>query len=83
MRLLDRIKALQAKGMTLTEVAFALSPGAAQGELPKPVAWLEYELSHDVIVRVRSGITPWRNRMIQNVLAEAAVKLQGKPKEEK
>lgn len=79
--LLDRIKGLQAKGMTLTEVAFALLPGAAQEELCEPVAWLEYELADDVVVRVRSGIAPWRNKMIRNVLAETASKLQGKPKE--
>lgn len=80
LRLLDRIKALQAKGMTLTEVGFAISPGATDEELPEPVAWLEYELADDVIVRVRSGIAPWRHKTIRNVLAEAAAKLHGKPK---
>jgi DNA-binding transcriptional MerR regulator len=83
LRLLDRIKALQAKGMTLAEVGFALSPGAGQGELPEPVAWLEFELSDDVVVRVRSGIAPWRHKTIRKVLAEAAEKLQEKQKERK
>jgi DNA-binding transcriptional MerR regulator len=78
--LLDRIKTLQAKGMTLAEVAFALSPGAGHGELPEPVAWLEYDLSRDVIVRVRSGIAPWRHKMIRKVIAEVVGKLQEEEK---
>lgn len=77
---LNRIKALQAKGMTLAEVAFAVSPDAGRRELPEPVAWLEYELSEDVIARVRGGIAPWRHKMIRNVLVEAAAKLQDKQK---
>lgn len=81
LRLLDRIKKLQAKGMTLTEVAFALSPGAGHEKLPEPVAWLEYELSDDVIVRVQSGLAPWRHKIIRNVLAEAAAKLQNEQKQ--
>jgi DNA-binding transcriptional MerR regulator len=83
LRLLDRIKALQARGMTLSEVRFALSPGAGHSELPEPVAWLEFELSDDVVVRVRSGIAPWRHKAIRKVLAEAAEKLQEKQKERK
>ncbi len=58
LRLLDRIKALQAKGMTLSEVAFALSPDRRHRELAEPVASLEYELLDDVVARVRSGIAP-------------------------
>jgi DNA-binding transcriptional MerR regulator len=83
LRLLDRIKALQARGMTLAEVGFALSPGAGRRELPEPVAWLEFELSDDVVVRVRSGIAPWRHKTIRKVLVEAAEKLQEKQEERK
>jgi len=82
LRLLDRIKRMQSKGMTLAEVAFSLAPGAGQAELPDPVAWLEYELSDDVVVRVRSGIAPWRHKVIRNVLAEAGARLQREQKEE-
>ena len=67
--------------MTLTEVALALSPGTSREELPEPVAWLEYELSDDVIVRVQSGLAPWRHKMIRKVLAEAAAKLKNEQKE--
>ncbi len=83
LRVLERIKRLQAKGMTLAEVAFALSPDARRRELPEPVAWLQYELSDDVVARVRSGIAPWRHKMIRSVLAEAAEKLQAAQKERK
>ncbi|MBV9266006.1 MAG: MerR family transcriptional regulator [Acidobacteriaceae bacterium] len=81
LRLLDRIKGLQAKGMTLAEVAFALLPSHSHRDLPQPVAWLEYDLSDEVVVRVRSGIAPWRHKLIRNVLAEAATKLQDEQKE--
>jgi DNA-binding transcriptional MerR regulator len=73
---LEQIKALQAKGMPLAEIAVALAPGPRHAELPEAVAWLEYELSDDVIARVRSGIAPWRHKMIRRVLAEAASKLR-------
>jgi DNA-binding transcriptional MerR regulator len=81
LQLLKRIKGLQAKGMTLAEVSFALSPGRDRRELAEPVAWLEYQLADDVVVQVRSGIAPWRHKLIRNVLAEAAAKLQDEPKE--
>ena len=81
--LLNRIKELQAKGKTLAEVAFALSPGSANRGLAEPVAWLEYELADDVVVRIRGGIAPWRHKMIRNVLAEAAAKLQDGREERK
>ena len=73
---LDRIKTLQAKGMTLAEVAFALEPGARQPELLEPVMWLEYQVSEDVVARVRGGIAPWRHKMIRKVLAEAVSRLR-------
>jgi DNA-binding transcriptional MerR regulator len=83
LQLLNRIKALQAKGKTLAEVAFTLSPASGRPELAEPVAWLEYELSDDVVVRVQSGIAPWRHKMIRKVLAEAAAKLRGGQEERK
>ena len=81
LRLLERIKRLQSKGMTLAEVAFSLSQGGSQAALPDPIAWLEYELAGDVVVRVQSGIAPWRHKMIRKVLVEAAAKLQNEQKE--
>lgn len=83
LQLLNRIKALQAKGKTLAEVAFALSSGSGAPELAEPVVWLEYELSDEVVVRVRSGIAPWRHKMIRNVLVEAAAKLRDGQEERK
>ena len=60
--LLNRIKELQAQGMTLAEVAFALSPDTGHRAMPEAVAWLEYQLAEDVVVRVRSSIAPWRHK---------------------
>jgi DNA-binding transcriptional MerR regulator len=76
LQLLKRIKSLQAKGMTLAEVSFALSPGRDRRELGEPVVWLKYQLADDVVVHVRSGVAPWRHKAIRNALAEVAAKLQ-------
>jgi DNA-binding transcriptional MerR regulator len=83
LQLLERIKGLQAKGMTLAEVSFALSPVATRRELGEPVVWLEYQLAHDIVVQVRSGIAPWRHKAIRNVLAETAAKLQDESEKRK
>lgn len=80
--LLNRIKELQAQRMTLAEVAFALSPDKGHRVLAEPVAWLEYQLAEDVVVRVPSGIAPWRHKFIRNVLAETAARLQDGQEEE-
>jgi DNA-binding transcriptional MerR regulator len=76
--LLNRIKQLQARGMTLAEVTFALAPERSHRTLPEPVSWLEYQLAEDVAVRIRSDIAPWRHKAIRTVLAEASAKLQEK-----
>lgn len=81
LRLLKRIRELQGKGMTLAEVAVGISRDPSHRQLAEPVAWLEYELADDVLVRVRSGIAPWRHRAIRSVLAEAAAKLENERKE--
>ena len=83
LRLLTRIKELQAEGLTLAEVAFALDPGRKHRELADPVAWLEYELAEDVIVRIRGDVSPWRHKAIQNVLSEATAKLREEAQERK
>ena len=81
LRLLNKIKKMQSQGLTLAEASFSLG-GETSGELAEPTSWLEYELSDDVVVRVRSGISPWRHKTIRGVLAETAAKLQYR-KEEK
>jgi DNA-binding transcriptional MerR regulator len=82
LRLLKRIKKMQTLGMTLTQVALALK-GGVHRDLAEPVAWLEYELAEDVVVRVRGGVTPWRHKVIRSVLSEAAAKLQDDQEEKK
>ena len=75
---LRSIKASQAKGLTLSEVARRLS-GESQGqELPAPTAWWNYTLAEDVTVSVRADVAPWRLKQIRRYLSEMAVGLGGK-----
>ena len=75
---LRSIKASQAKGLTLSEVARRLS-GESQGqELPSPTAWWNYTLAEDVTVSVRADVSPWRLKQIRRYLNEMAVGLGGK-----
>ncbi len=83
LELLQRIKELQAEGMTLAQVAFALGPGSEHPELADPVVGLEYQLAEDVVVRVSGEISPWRHKVIRSVLAEAAAKLQDQEEKKK
>ena len=75
---LGRIRELQDQGMTLSEVAIALSPGEESYEMAEPVSWLEYRIADDLVVLVRGGTAPWRHKMIRKTLAEAAAKLRNK-----
>ena len=74
---LRSIKASQAKGLTLSEVARRLS-GESQGQLPAPIAWRNYTLAEDVTVSVRADVAPWRLKQIRRYLSEMAVGLGGK-----
>ena len=77
LHLLERIKTLQAEGNTLQEVALVLDGGqpAAQPALAHQ-SWLEYQVAHDVIVRLPADLSPWRHRHIRRQLAEFAAQLR-------
>ena len=75
---LRSIKASQAKGLTLSEVARRLSGESLGQELPSPTAWWNYTLAEDVTVSVRADVSPWRLKQIRRYLNEMAVGLGGK-----
>jgi DNA-binding transcriptional MerR regulator len=69
---LEQIRQLQAKGLTLAEIARRLAGERARDALPSPVARLEYALASDVTVSIRSDASPWRLRQIRAALEQLA-----------
>jgi DNA-binding transcriptional MerR regulator len=74
---LEEIKKLQAKGLTLNEIARSLGEGTLRvaGAL-QPSAWWQYPIADDVVVSVRADVSPWRLREVQKAVREMAVKLK-------
>src|SRR6266516_4386054 len=75
---LRSIKASQAKGLTLSEVARRLSGESQRQALPDPIAWWNYSLAEDVTVSVRADVAPWRLKQIRRYINEMAAGLGGK-----
>ncbi|MEK7407082.1 MAG: MerR family transcriptional regulator [Acidobacteriota bacterium] len=72
---LGTIRRLQAKGLTLVEIARRLS-GEKPGEaLPAPAAWWSYPVGEDVQVWVRADASPWRLRQVRKALGRLAAEL--------
>ena len=68
---LDRIKALQAEGRTLTSVARALD-GEAEPHAAPATPWWQYAIAEDVVVFVNAGASPWRMKQLQEAIDEFA-----------
>jgi DNA-binding transcriptional MerR regulator len=73
---LQQIKNLQARGLMLAEIAHQLRGEKPQAALPLPSAWWSYTVAPDVMVWVRSGLSPWRTRTVRAAVAELAARLQ-------
>src|SRR5205809_5514354 len=61
---LRSIKASQAKGLTLSEIARMVSGESRREILPQPMAWWNYTVTEDVTVSVRADVTSWRLKQI-------------------
>jgi DNA-binding transcriptional MerR regulator len=70
-RLLE-IKELKAKGMLLKEISLKYR----SSNLPSPIITINYQISDDVIVSVRSDIPPWRMNKIKEAIKELIVTWQ-------
>lgn len=79
---LERIKALQRTGLTLSQVRHALAEEGEERVLPAPEAWRHYVLAPDVEVRVREGASPWRAKLIRDAIAQLNERLTGASTEE-
>lgn len=73
---LREIGRLQAKGLTLLEVARQLGGGVEPAPAPEPVPWWQYKLAEDVVVTVRGDVSPWRLKQIRNSLAQLSAVLR-------
>ncbi len=68
---LDRIReirALQAQGMTLAEIAAAGAPEAEQPALPAARPMLRFALGEEAEVYVRGDLAPWRLNRIRKAM---------------
>ena len=76
---LQRLKSImqsQKQGLTLTEIERQSSKVEHDGLLAEPEPWLSYAVSPDVVVQVRSGLSPWRTRQVRSALARLAHELR-------
>lgn len=76
------IRAAQARGLTLAEIALAQDKSTGEGHLAEPTAWWHYEIGPDVVVHVRANASPWRLKQIQNALTELRARLCSNAEEE-
>lgn len=80
LRRLREISRLKADGLTLSEITLRLSEKGEEPSLHPTASWLEFGISEDVSVLVRSDVAPWRMRKIRRLLGEASRRL-GEPTE--
>lgn len=71
---LQQIRAWQAEGLTLAQIAARLGGGLG-GLRAQPQAWLEFSVGDGVRISVRQGMPPWRMRQVQAAIEEFARRL--------
>jgi len=72
---LEKIQQLQAEGRTLAEIGHELGGGPPAQPEVAPSLWWQHPLQEDVMVWVRSDVSPWRMRQIRNALDDLASRL--------
>jgi DNA-binding transcriptional MerR regulator len=72
---LREIQRNQRQGRTLTEIERLFSTPKLPAPLPKPEAWLVYPLAGDIVVHVKSGMSPWRQHQVRSTLERIAREL--------
>lgn len=82
LKALRRVQKLQQKGLTLAEIAVQLAqPSEAGGRgqknppaaaAPPPTPWMEFVVSEDLRVQIRSDAAPWRINRLQAAIARLA-----------
>jgi len=79
---LRQVQKLQQEGLTLAEIAVQLArdPGADDREFigltaaaaPQPTPWMEFVVSEDLRVQIRSDAAPWRINRLKAAIARLA-----------
>ena len=72
---LAEIRRRQESGRTLAEIEHDTKGAEPAQHLPEPQGWWMYPVSGDVVVQVRSGLSPWRARAEKSALARLAGEL--------
>ena len=72
---LEKIKALQAEGRMLAEIAHDLNGPPVERAVP-PSPWWQHTIQDDVIVWVRGDVSPWRMKQIRAAVDDIASRLQ-------
>jgi DNA-binding transcriptional MerR regulator len=80
---IEQVRALQARGLTLTQIAGSLGGNMAKALTTRPTAWWSYPIQEDIMLWVRADASPWRLRQVRNALAEISAQLGSASKEEK
>lgn len=79
---LEKIKALQAEGRMLSEIAAVLQGNEAAEDATAPTAWWQHAVAPDVYVMARADMSPWRTRQVRAALQHLAALLNpGRSKE--
>jgi DNA-binding transcriptional MerR regulator len=73
---LEKIKELQAAGRMLAEIAHDLTDGSPAPMAAPPTAWWQHVIQDDVMVWVRSDVSPWRMKQIRAAVDELAARLR-------
>jgi DNA-binding transcriptional MerR regulator len=73
---LEKIKQLQGEGRMLTEIANLLAGGPAEHTAVPPSPWWQHIIQHDVVVWVRSDLSPWRMKQIRAAIDDFASRLR-------
>ena len=58
------IQRLKERGLTLAEIGRSLDPGPEGALLGPPTSWSSYPIGDDVVLNIRSDVSPWRLRQI-------------------
>jgi DNA-binding transcriptional MerR regulator len=69
---LNRIKNLQAQGLTLSEIAHRIGELSQSATASPPTAWWQHAIAGDVVVWVKAGAPPWRMRQVRTAIEEFA-----------
>jgi DNA-binding transcriptional MerR regulator len=73
---LEKIKALQAQGRHLAEIAPLVEDVREERPSYPSTAWWQHAIADDVVVWTRGDVSPWRQKQIREAVDEMAVRLR-------